>query len=116
MRELKNLLERVFIVNNDTEIGVDHLPSDFLWHFREPPRVMDLAQVRRSAETKAILDVLSRVGGDKERAAKILRISPRTLRHKIQTYNIKVNRKGEPEPEAAAPFSSQAVSLMPFSR
>jgi transcriptional regulator with PAS, ATPase and Fis domain len=115
VRELKNLLERVFIVTNDTEIGVDHLPSDFLWHFREPPRVMDLAQVRRSAETKAILDVLSRVGGDKERAAKILRISPRTLRHKIQTYSIKINRKGEPEPEAADVFSSRTGSLMSFS-
>jgi transcriptional regulator with PAS, ATPase and Fis domain len=114
VRELKNLLERVFIVNNDTEIGVDHLPSDFLWHFREPPRVMDLAQVRRSAETEAILDVLSRVGGDKERAAKILRISPRTLRHKIQTYNIKVNRKGEPEEPAS--YASLDASLMSFSR
>jgi DNA-binding NtrC family response regulator len=55
---------------------------------------MDLEEVRKTAETKAILDVLYRMKGDKERAATILRISPRTLRHKLQRYNIKVDRNG----------------------
>jgi two-component system response regulator AtoC len=96
VRELKNLLERVFIINDDNVISMEHLPSDFLWHFREPPRMMDLEGVRRAAETKAILDVLYRVGGDKERATKILRISPRTLRYKLNKYNIKVGRSGDP--------------------
>jgi transcriptional regulator with PAS, ATPase and Fis domain len=95
VRELKNLLERVFIVNNDETIGVPHLPSDFMWHFRKPHERMDLGQVRRAAETKAILDVLYRVGGDRERAAKILAISPRTLRHKLKHYNVRVDRRGE---------------------
>ncbi len=96
VRELKNLLERVFIMNDDDVMAIEHLPSDFLWHFRDPPRLMDLEEVRRAAETKAILDVLYRVGGDKERAAKILRISPRTLRYKLNKYDIKVDRMGEP--------------------
>jgi two-component system response regulator AtoC len=96
VRELKNLLERVLIVNDDSVIDVERLPSDFLWHFREPPGMPDLEVVRREAETKAILDVLYRVAGDKERAAGILRISPRTLRYKLNKYNIKVDRRGEP--------------------
>jgi transcriptional regulator with PAS, ATPase and Fis domain len=97
VRELKNLIERILIVNDHSVIGTEQLPSDFLWHFREPPRSMDLEleEVRRAAETKAILDVLYRMRGDKERAARILRISPRTLRHKLKRYNIKVDRKGE---------------------
>jgi transcriptional regulator with PAS, ATPase and Fis domain len=95
VRELKNLLERVFIVNNDETISVSRLPSDFMWHFREPHYMMDLGQIRKTAETKAILDVLYRVGGDRERAANILCISPRTLRHKLNKYNIKVDRRGE---------------------
>jgi transcriptional regulator with PAS, ATPase and Fis domain len=97
VRELKNLIERILIVNADDVIGTEQLPSDFLWHFREPPRstVLELEEVRRAAETRAILDVLYRMRGDKERAAKILRISPRTLRHKLKRYNIKVDRKGE---------------------
>jgi transcriptional regulator with PAS, ATPase and Fis domain len=97
VRELKNLIERILIVNDHSVIGTEQLPSDFLWHFREPPRSMalELEQVRRAAETTAILDVLYRMRGDKERAAKILRISPRTLRHKLKRYNIKVDRNGE---------------------
>ncbi|MGD8513738.1 MAG: helix-turn-helix domain-containing protein, partial [Deltaproteobacteria bacterium] len=58
--------------------------------------LLDLGGVRREAETKAILHVLYRTGGDREKAADILRISPRTLRHKLNRYNIKVDRKGEP--------------------
>jgi len=96
VRELKNLVERVFILNNQAVINIEHLPSDFLWHFRDPPRRMNLEEVKRSAETKAILNVLHRVGGDKKRAAEILDISPRTLRHKLNKYNLKVDRKGEP--------------------
>ena len=95
VREVRNLLERVFIVNNENHIGMEHLPSDFIWHFEGPPHTMDLKQVKSEAETKAILNVLYRVGGDRERAAQILRISPRTLRYKLNQYNIKVNRKGE---------------------
>jgi len=115
VRELKNLLERVFIVNQGDVVGVDQLPSDFLWHFREPPRMMDLEAVRRTAETKAISDVLYRVGGDKERAAKFLRISPRTLRYKLNRYNIKVNRRGELLTDGPANPPTDSVSLSSMS-
>ncbi|MBW1739679.1 MAG: sigma-54-dependent Fis family transcriptional regulator [Deltaproteobacteria bacterium] len=111
VRELKNLLERVFIVNDDDVIGTEQLPSDFLWHFREPLRMMDLEEVRRAAETKAILDVLYRVGGDRERAAKILCISPRTLRHKLRKYNLKVDRKGAPVSKEPLSHSVEPLSL-----
>jgi len=97
IRELKNLLERVFIVNNDNYIGKEHLPSDFMWHYNAPSNAMDLEQVKQEAETKVIIEVLRRVGGDRERAAKILRISPRTLRYKLNRYNIHVDRKGRIE-------------------
>ncbi|MCK4487235.1 MAG: sigma-54-dependent Fis family transcriptional regulator [Desulfobacterales bacterium] len=111
VRELKNLLERVLIINDDDVIDIEHLPSDFLWHFREPPRMTDLKDVRRAAETEAILDVLYRVRGDKERAAKILRISPRTLRYKLTKYNIKVDRRGEPVPGDMLSQPGERLSL-----
>lgn len=95
VRELKNLLERIFIVNNEDYIGVEHLPSDFIWHFETPPNALDLKQVKNEAETKAILNVLNRVGGDRKKAAQALRISPRTLRYKINKYNIRVKLKGD---------------------
>lgn len=115
VRELKNLLERVFILNDDEVIGIEHLPSDFLWHFKEPHRMLDLEEVKRTAETKAILDVLYRVGGDKEQAAKILCISPRTLRHKLNKYNIKVDRGGGPMPEGLPNDPTEPLSLKPTS-
>ncbi len=115
LRELKNLLERIFIVNNDEVLGKDHLPSDFVWHFREPHDVMDLGQVRQKAETEAILDVLYRMGGDRERAAKILCISPRTLRHKLNTYGIKVDRSGEPRSSNPPSFGKEGPSLRTLS-
>ncbi|MEW5722732.1 MAG: sigma-54 dependent transcriptional regulator [Thermodesulfobacteriota bacterium] len=99
VRELKNLLERVFIVTAGETIGPEDLPSDFLWHLQAPPPgTLALAEVRREAETRAILDILYRTGGDKDKAAAILEISPRTLRYKLQQYNIKVNRRGETVP------------------
>jgi DNA-binding NtrC family response regulator len=96
VRELKNLLERVFIVNNDDTISAEDLPSDFVWHFEQPLSIKELAEVRRQAETRAILDALYRTGGDREKAAKILRISPRTLRYKLNQYDVKVDRQGQP--------------------
>ncbi len=96
VRELKNLVERVFIINDDDTISLEHLPSDFLWHFKDPLRIKNLEEIRSEAEKKAILDALHRLDGDREKTAKILNISPRTLRHKIQKYNIKFERSGKP--------------------
>jgi transcriptional regulator with PAS, ATPase and Fis domain len=42
-----------------------------------------LAQARQSAEQRAIADALGRAGGNRERAAKLLRISPATLYRKL---------------------------------
>ena len=92
IRELKNMMERIFIISNDKTLHIEDLPSDFLWHFREPSDTMDLAEIRKTAETKAILEVLHRTCGDREKASRMLRISPRTLRHKLQKYDIKVDR------------------------
>jgi transcriptional regulator with PAS, ATPase and Fis domain len=95
VRELKNLIERVFIVSNSDVIDAHHLPSDFVWHFNESSQMMNLETVRRSAEIKAILEAIYRTGGDREKAAEKLGISPRTLRHKLQTYGLRVDRQGK---------------------
>ena len=97
VRELKNLMERVFIVNKESRIGPEQLPSDFQWAVGQSrDKDLDLAAVRQRAETGAILDVLSRVEGDRDRAARILGVSPRTLRYKLREYGLKVDRRGRP--------------------
>ncbi|PYP55136.1 MAG: hypothetical protein DMD40_14435 [Gemmatimonadetes bacterium] len=45
--------------------------------------IPSLAQTRRSEELRAILSALGQVGGNRERAAKLLRISPATLYRKL---------------------------------
>lgn len=110
VRELKSLLERVIILNDNDVIDVKQLPSDFLWHFRDPLRMMSLKKIKQSAETKAILNALYRVEGDKKRAARMLDISPRTLRHKLNQYNLKVDRKGAPMPEILSSIPEKGLS------
>jgi DNA-binding NtrC family response regulator len=102
VRELRNLVERIFILNDAPEITRESLPSDFLFDLQSPAApVMNLAKVRQRAETEAIRQALFRTGGDRERAARMLCISPRTLRHKLRQYGIRVDRSGETalEPE-----------------
>ena len=88
VRELKNLVERVFIINTDEMIKAEFLPSDFLQSFESIPGSQTLSQVREDAEKKAITDVLLRTGGDREKASRLLDISPRTLRHKLKVYKL----------------------------
>lgn len=113
VRELKNLLERVFIVNNNGVVATEHLPSDFVWHFEQPIGMRELQEVKQEAETKAILEALYRMGGDREKAAKILGISPRTLRHKLNKYDLKVDRRGQTMSQGASSCLTAHLSLKP---
>jgi transcriptional regulator with PAS, ATPase and Fis domain len=90
VRELKNLMERVFIINTSDTIYADHFPPDFLQSFETIPDIVTLAEVRKTAEKKAIIEALLRTDGDREKASNLLDISPRTLRHKLKAYGLKI--------------------------
>lgn len=92
VRELKNLIEQIFIIDNTGKVYLENLPSDFLLHFENSAPVLDLAKVRKDAETHAIIEAFYCSRGDKKQAAELLNISPRTLRHKIQTYDINLRQ------------------------
>ncbi|MDY6836674.1 MAG: sigma-54 dependent transcriptional regulator [Thermodesulfobacteriota bacterium] len=115
VRELKNLLERVFIVNNTGVVAMEHLPSDFVWHFEQPIDMRELREVKKEAETKAILAALYRMGGDRKKAAKILGISSRTLRHKLNQYGLRVDRRGQTISQGANSHLTAHLSLRPSS-
>jgi DNA-binding NtrC family response regulator len=85
VRELKNVVQRAFIIA-ETEIGVECLPE-----IGEPRAAasepglevgLSLAEARR----RLILATLERCGGDKKRAAAILRISLKTLYNQLGAY------------------------------
>ena len=94
IRELENLLERVVVLADGTEIRAEDLPEDILHPApdRAPIEVSDddLSVKRHSAELERVLirRALERTGGNKTQAADLLELSPRALRYKIQDYGL----------------------------
>jgi len=94
IRELENLLERVVVLAEGTEIMASDLPEDIL-HPTAPRAPVDISDhdlsvKRHSAELEKVLirRALERTGGNKTQAAELLELSPRALRYKIQDYGL----------------------------
>ncbi len=94
IRELENLLERIVVLAEGTEIEAGDLPEDVLHPSpdRAPVSISDhdLSVKRHSAELERVLirRALERTGGNKTQAAELLELSPRALRYKIQDYGL----------------------------
>jgi len=94
IRELENLLERVAVLADGTEIRVEDLPEDVLHPAPQRSPVDfsddDLSVKRHSAELERVLiqRALERTGGNKTQAADLLELSPRALRYKIRDYGL----------------------------
>jgi two-component system response regulator AtoC len=94
IRELENLLERVVVLADTSEIQPVDLPEDILHPSpdRAPVGVSDddLSVKKHSAELERVLirRALERTGGNKTQAAELLELSPRALRYKIQDYGL----------------------------
>jgi len=94
IRELENLLERVAVLADGTEIGAPDLPEEILHPAPERTPVDfpddDLSVKRHSAELERVLirRALERTGGNKTQAADLLELSPRALRYKIRDYGL----------------------------
>jgi len=85
VRELQNIIERAVIMEKGHKISLDLIPSG-----REmktaPTPVPDLSLDQ--VEKKHIKSVMKQVGNNKSAAARMLGIARKTLREKIQKYNI----------------------------
>ena len=74
---------------DDTKVAAARAEAaDFLENFEEKACALSLAQTRCAAEKKAIVEALILADDDRAKAADLLKISPRTLRHKLQSYDI----------------------------
>jgi two-component system, NtrC family, response regulator AtoC len=103
IRELRNLVERVLLLEADDEIRIEHLPPEFTGRGHGDPEpgsfdpfppgiVRPLAEV----EQMAIVHALRVNKGNKTRAAEQLGISRQTLRTKLKEYQM----GDDPDPEA----------------
>jgi DNA-binding NtrC family response regulator len=91
VRELKNLAERLAVTVRDQTILPDHLPQDIVDGRPVPRRDRALAgRLLRDIEKEAIEQTLRQITPHREKAAKLLGISPRALRYKIKEYGIVV--------------------------
>jgi len=97
VRELRNFVERVILVENDSEIKPEHflflrhqIGNHFL-HVQEqglklPPAGLDLDELVKNL----ILQAIEMAHGNKAQAAKLLGMSRPTMIYRIEKYNIKV--------------------------
>jgi len=112
IRQLKNLIERVFLTTSGPVIHQEDLPEDFVEETSNqslnrvqesyetnntssllpPAGIEPLRKARERVEKSLILTALQMTNGQRTKAADILEIKPRTLRQKISNYGIKFRK------------------------
>lgn len=80
VRELENAIARACILSDYSVIKVEHLKQ-------LESKEAEIKGSLEEMEMKMILETLKRTGGNKTKAAKILGITPRTLRNKLKAYS-----------------------------
>jgi two-component system, NtrC family, response regulator AtoC len=97
IRELKNLMERILLLETTDALRPEHLP-DAIRRPEAPVALVDSGVFRpepiSAVELRHIIRTLEHTGGNKSRAATILGISRQTLREKL--------KQGEKRAQAAA--------------
>jgi len=90
IRELENLLERLYVMTPETEIGVKEV-SGFIGRRPVPGAGysgMQLDQALESYEKNMIRHALKEADGIKKRAARILGVKTSTLYYKMEKYGL----------------------------
>ncbi|MGH4138523.1 sigma 54-interacting transcriptional regulator [Clostridium sp.] len=104
IRELKNVIQRMIVLSNEGEITLDTLPEyilnngedkregisqvkDYAGLEREQDKY-DLVKILQRVERSTIIEVLLSVGGNKQKAAKILNLKRSTLYYKLNQYGL----------------------------
>ncbi|MFQ5633579.1 MAG: helix-turn-helix domain-containing protein, partial [bacterium] len=92
-RELRNILERIMILEEGEMILPEHFPLEFTLE-QESPTTVDSIQLPAAGAAlngveKALIQMaLERTGGNQSRAAKLLRISRHAFRYKMKKYHL----------------------------
>ena len=87
IRELRNIIERAVIMELGDKISIQYMPTSL----GNPPQSFQKAESRLSLEELEkghIRSVLEQVANNKSAAARMLGIARKTLREKIQKYNL----------------------------
>jgi two-component system response regulator FlrC len=102
IREFENVIHRAVLMARSETIGAD----DFMMDARQggapaankiPAPAMDTSRGIKEMEKEMILKTLDQVGGNKTKAAKILGITVRTIRNKLNEYGLSEYGKNFPD-------------------
>jgi two-component system, NtrC family, response regulator PilR len=89
VRELENIIERVVLFTEGEEIQPSDLPAEITGYAPEfTGAPVDIDQIIGEMEKKYLLTALKKAGGVKTEAAKLLNLSFRSFRHRLQKYGI----------------------------
>lgn len=96
VRELENIIERIALLTDKDEITVEDVPHEILM-FSEgadyTPELtnegIDMDGIIKGMEKKYLLNALKLTGGNKTEAARLLKLSFRSFRHRLSKYGIK---------------------------
>jgi len=88
VRELENLIEHAFVLCHGSQIGVEHLPVDFVKKLGGEKVTTLQVNILKDAEAKVIIETLKKWGGNRAKAAQELGIDKSTLWRKMKTLNI----------------------------
>lgn len=97
VRELENTIERAVALEMSEEITAARLPERILRYspqqasgeFNLPENGIDLENYLRELEKSYLLEALRRTGGNQTRAADLLHMTVRSLRHCLDKYSIR---------------------------
>ncbi len=97
LRELKNVIKRGVLLTEGSEMDHSALPREIVnpaiqevSNASELLETRDLKKAQEIAERAVILNTLERVGFNKSKAAKELKIDRKTLYNKLRAYKIEV--------------------------
>jgi DNA-binding NtrC family response regulator len=99
IRELRNVVEGIFVVAKGTEIALGDLPAkirprreaEALGAVEDEDSVPPLEETLREIERKLILRALRLADGNKSRAADLLQVSRKRIYRKLEEYGIPVD-------------------------
>ncbi len=96
VRELKNVIERAVVLSQGPIITQKDLPENITGTRIEDRKFsIPFGMPLREIETKIIIETLKRSSGDKEVAAKLLGITPRTIYRRMNSLEEEVRREEE---------------------
>jgi two-component system response regulator HydG len=101
VRELRNLIDSMVVLDRDGVLGLDDLPegSELLQQIQRPPEGSTnvtslIGRPMDEVEQYYIQKALELTNGNREDAAKLLKIGERTLYRKIKEYGLDGRRRG----------------------